>query len=119
MRRAADSAVVGRGRALCGAVALCLVALCGLAFAARADAGPNLIVGVDDDTTKWVGHSNGLAGVSRDLGLGAVRIMLPWHGQRTPSRTQQVYLHRVALRVGLGERVVLAIYGRARDAPTT
>jgi hypothetical protein len=57
--------------------------------------------------------------VSQDLGLGGVRIMLPWHRQRTPSRRQQVYLHRIALRVALGDRVVLAIYGRARDAPTT
>jgi hypothetical protein len=98
-----------------------LAALCGcLMFAGRAAAGDRLIVGVDDDTTKWLARPNGLVGVSRDLGLGAVRIMVPWRrAQRTPARAQQTYLHRIALRVGLGDRVVLAVYGRAAQAPVT
>ena len=108
----ADAGYVGRVAAV---VALLVLLSC----QATGAAGPRLIVGVDDDTAKWLVRPDGLVGVNRDLGIGAMRIMVPWHGQRVPSRTQQVYLHRVALTVALGQRVVLAIYGRERDAPVT
>jgi hypothetical protein len=82
------------------------------------DTPPKLLVGVADDTPKWVSRPNGVLAVNRDLGLGAIRIMIPWRrGQTIPSKVQQVYLHRVALAAALDARVVLAFYGRARDAP--
>jgi hypothetical protein len=108
----ADARDVGRVAAV---VALCVL-LCSQSTGA---AGPRLLLGVDDDTAKWMSRPDGVVGVNHDLGLGAMRIMVPWSGQRVPSRTQQVYLHRVGLTVALGERVVLALYGRAADAPVT
>jgi len=74
---------------------------------------------VDDDTAKWITRPDGVVGVNRDLGVGAMRIMVPWNGQRVPSRIQQVYLHRIGLTVALGQRVVFALYGRAASAPVT
>ena len=56
---------------------------------------------------------DGVVAVNRDLGIGAMRIMVPWRGQSVPSKTQQVYLHRIALTLALGQRVVFALYGRA------
>jgi len=103
---------VGRVAAV---VAFCVLLSCQSVGAT----GPRLLLGVDDDTAKWLTRPDGLVGVDRDLGIGAMRIMVPWRGQDVPSRTQQIYLHRVALTVALGQRVVLALYGRAADAPVT
>ncbi len=67
--------MAGAGRALCGALAV----LCGTLLAAHAAAAqPGLLVGVDDDTVKWIARPNGLVSVDRDLGLGAVRVTIPW-----------------------------------------
>lgn len=85
--------------------------------ACGASAGRGLIVGVDDDTAKWIGRPNGLVGVERALGVDAVRITLDWRGQTRPTKLQQVYLHRIALTLALGQRVVLAVYGTANAAP--
>jgi hypothetical protein len=91
-----------------------------LLCAAAAHAGPGLLVGIDDDTVKWLGRPNGVVGVNRDLGVGALRVTLAWRrGQVTPTRLQQVYLHRIALTVALGQRVVLAVYGQPSEAPLT
>jgi hypothetical protein len=87
---------------------------------ARALAAPGLVVGVDDDTIKWRGRPNGMYSVYRDLGLGAVRITIPWQrGITQPTRLQQTYGHRIGLLLALGERVVLAVYGEPSQAPTT
>lgn len=87
---------------------------------AHALAAPGMFVGIDDDTAKWMGRPNGLYTAYQDLGLGAVRITIPWHrGDTHPTRLQQTYLHRVAMLMALGERVVLAVYGRPAQAPTT
>ncbi len=91
-----------------------------LACAAAAQAGSGLLVGVDDDTLKWLARPNGLVSVQRDLGLDAVRVSIDWRrGETRPTRLQQVYLHRVALTLALGQRVVLAVYGRPSQAPVT
>lgn len=59
-----------------------------------------------------------MLGVDRDLGVDAVRLTIPWkRGQSRPTRIQQIYLYRVAQVVAERERVVLAVYGRARQAP--
>ena len=94
--------------------------LAALACAAAARAGPGLIVGVDDDTIKWLTRPNGIVGVNRDLGVGALRVSIDWkRGGTKPTRLQQIYLHRVALAIALGQRVVLAVYGQPSQAPVT
>jgi hypothetical protein len=78
-----------------------------------------LIVGVTDDTAKWMSRQDGIVGVHRDLRLMAVRVTVPWKpGQVQPTRLQQVYLHRIARMVQLNDRIVLAVYNVARYAPT-
>jgi hypothetical protein len=79
-----------------------------------------LIVGLTDDTAKWMTRQDGIVGVHRDLWLMAVRVTVPWKpGQVRPTRLQQVYLHRIARMLQLNERIVLAVYNRAEFAPTT
>jgi hypothetical protein len=104
-----------------------LLVLAGLACAVAA-ASPQpvesthlkMIVGVTDDTAKWLSRQEGIAGVHKDLRLMAIRLTIPWKpGQLRPTKLQQVYLHRIARLIQLNERIVLAVYNRARFAPTT
>ena len=79
-----------------------------------------MIVGVTDDTAKWMTRQDGIVGVHRDLRLMAVRVTIPWRpGQVSPSPLQQVYVHRIARMIQLNDRIVLAVYNRARFAPVT
>jgi hypothetical protein len=79
-----------------------------------------IIVGVTDDTAKWMVRQDGIVGVHKDLRLMAVRMTLRWRpGQIRPTKLQQVYLHRIARLVQLNDRVVLAVYNTAQFAPTT
>ena len=56
-----------------------------------------IIVGVTDDTAKWMVRQDGIVGVHRDLRLMAVRVTIPWRpGQVRPTKLQGVYLHRIA-----------------------
>ena len=78
-----------------------------------------MIVGVTDDTAKWMSRQEGIVGVHRDLRLMAVRVTIPWKpGQVQPTKLQQIYLHRIARMVQLNDRIVLAVYNVARYAPT-
>jgi hypothetical protein len=95
-----------------------VLALPGQGGVAGASPPAHFIVGVDDDTARWLARPNGLVAAQRAFGLASVRIMIPWRrGQRSPGRAQQIWLHRVALTAALGQRVVLSVYGRARQAP--
>ena len=77
-----------------------------------------LIVGITDDTAKWMVRQEGIVGVHKDLRLMAVRVTVPWRpGQIRPTKLQQVYLHRIARMVQLNDRIVLAVYNRAQFAP--
>jgi hypothetical protein len=79
-----------------------------------------MIVGLTDDTAKWVNRQEGIARVHKDLRLMAVRLTVPWRpGQVRPTKLQQIYLHRIARLIQLNERVVLAVYNTARFAPVT
>ena len=78
-----------------------------------------IIVGVTDDTAKWMVRQDGIVGVHRDLRLMAVRVTVPWRGQAKPSRLQEVYLHRIRRMTHLNERIILAVYNTAEYAPTT
>ena len=79
-----------------------------------------IIVGVTDDTAKWLTRQEGIVGVHKDLRLMAVRLTLPWRpGQTRPTKLQGIYLHRISRLVQLNERIVLAVYNDARFAPTS
>jgi hypothetical protein len=79
-----------------------------------------MIVGLTDDTAKWMARQDGVVGVHRDLRLMAVRVTVPWRpGQSRPTKLQQVYLHRIARMIQLNDRIVLSVYNFARHAPVT
>lgn len=78
--------------------------------AAPARSEPGLVVGVDDDTAKWMGRSTGPVATYEDLGLGGVRVTIPWRlGRSRPNHLIGPYLHRVAQLVARGQRVVLGV----------
>ena len=78
-----------------------------------------IIVGVTDDTAKWMVRQDGIVGVHRDLRLMTVRVTIPWRGQATPTPLQKVYFQRIRRMTQLNERVVLAVYNTAEQAPTS
>jgi hypothetical protein len=79
-----------------------------------------MIVGLTDDTAKWMARQDGVVGVHRDLRLMAVRVTVPWRpGQVRPTKLQQVYLHRISRMIQLNDRIVLSVYNFARFAPDT
>jgi len=114
---------VAVGRHVIAAVAAaCLVTAGPLAARPASDpatARTPLVIGVDDDHAKWLARPDGLVAKYRELGVGAVRVTIGWRGQRRPNRLQGLYVHRAASLVARGQRVVLAVFGRPQDAPTT
>lgn len=111
-----------RAGARLGVVA-CVVVMLPLAASARPaptpdSASPAFLVGIDDDHAKWLTRPDGLLAKYRDLGLGAVRVTIPWRrGQTRPTRLVGVYLHRAAAMVARGQRVVIAVFGKPSEAP--
>jgi hypothetical protein len=99
--------------------ALLTAALCACALLAPLPvaAGTHLLVGVDDDSLKWSASPRNELAIIRDLGVKAVRVTVPWHpGQVKLATAERRTLDRVVV-PGFGLRIVLAIYGRAVDAP--
>jgi hypothetical protein len=79
-----------------------------------------LIVGVTDDTAKWLAKPDGIVAFYRDLRLMAVRVTLPWTvGQTAPKGVQRIYLARIARMIRLNQRIVLSVYNTAEHAPVT
>jgi hypothetical protein len=79
-----------------------------------------IIVGVTDDTAKWMVRQDGIVGVHRDLRLMAVRVTIPWRpGEVKPTKLQEVYLQRIQRMTLLNDRIILAVYNTAELAPTT
>src|SRR5918912_1420583 len=77
-----------------------------------------LIVGLTDDTAKWMLRQDGVVGVDHDLRVMAVRVTMPWRpGQTSPGPVQRVYIRRINRLTDLSIRVVLAVYNRAEFAP--
>jgi hypothetical protein len=75
------------------------------------------VIGVDDDHAKWLARPDGLVAKYRDLGLGAVRLTIPYRrGQSRPTNVR-VYLHRAAMLIERRQRVVIGVFGRPADAP--
>ncbi len=82
-----------------------------------AGAAPGLVLGVDDDSLKWYGHTSSLLSIYRSLDLGAVRVTLGWTpGESYPSGTARTELQRAA-NAGRSIRVVLAVTGPAAQPP--
>lgn len=80
---------------------------------------PRLLVGVDDDSVKWTARPDGPLADYRELGARAVRLWIPWHGEARPRGVGVVYLDRAEALARRDVRVVLAVFGFARDAPLT
>jgi len=79
-----------------------------------------IIVGVTDDTAKWMVRQDGIVGVHRDLRLMAVRVTIPWSAtQKKATKLQNVYLQRIRRMTQLNDRVILSVYNTAKFAPTT
>jgi hypothetical protein len=79
---------------------------------------PHLLVGVADDTLKWTRNPLGVVAWQRALGAQAVRVWVPWHGEARPAGARLDELGRAAA-AAQETRVVLAVFGFARDTPTT
>jgi hypothetical protein len=79
-----------------------------------------MIVGLTDDTAKWLNRQESIVGVHRDLGLMAVRVTVPWRpGQIRPNYLQRTYLSRIGRMIRLNDRIVLSVYNFGRFAPVT
>jgi hypothetical protein len=81
-------------------------------------AQPRLLVGVDDDSLKWTPHPLEVVRRQQALGAQAVRVWVPWHGDAHPSAVRRIELARAEL-AARHTRVVLAVFGFARDTPRT
>ena len=100
------------------ALSIALLAL--LAGAGSASAGPDLLIGVHDDTIKWTEQPAPIFGAVRALGLGAMRVTLDWEpGKRHLSKANHNSLMRAVAAERQGIRIVLGVYGDAADAPQT
>ncbi len=75
------------------------------------------MIGVDDDHAKWLARPDGLIAKYRDLGLEAVRITIPWRSRQSRPTDVRIYLHRAAMMIERGQRVVISVFGRPEDAP--
>jgi hypothetical protein len=77
-----------------------------------AAAAPGLLLGVDDDSLKWYGHTGSLLSIYRSLNLGAVRVTLSY----PPDRAERTELQRIA-QAARTTRVVVAVTGAASAPP--
>ena len=50
-------------------------------------------------------------------GLGAVRLTIPWRRGQSRSTNARIYLHRAAMLMERGQRVVIGVFGSLLDAP--
>jgi hypothetical protein len=80
---------------------------------------PRLLVGVDDDTAKWLTRPDTVLRLDRTLGVDAVRLWIPWHGAAAPRGRAATYLRRAQALADGGPQVVLAVFGFRTDAPVT
>jgi hypothetical protein len=100
-------------------VVAAIAAIVAVLLVTRPAPAPRLLVGIDDDSVKWVDRPDGPLADYRRLGVRAVRLWIPWHGEARPRGVTTVYLDRAEALARRGVRVVLAVFGFAQDAPTT
>jgi hypothetical protein len=94
-----------------------LTVLAALVLAPSAAAGPNLLLGVDDDTGRWLQSPALLSPFYGRLGVQAVRTTMQWRpGQFTLSQANRGELDRVAVATR-GLRIVLQVSGPAYAPP--
>jgi hypothetical protein len=90
-----------------------------LAFASTAHAAPRLRLGFDDDTLKWMTRPNRVITLDRQLGARFTRITIPWRrGEVRPRPVVRTYMGRAAQSLALGQKIVIAVYNTADQAPT-
>ena len=91
-----------------------------LVAAGCATAEPGLLVGVDDDQIKWREQPRPILTSVRSLGADGMRVTLEWKpGRRNLSVRLHHELRRAVVAHREGVRIVLGVYGRATDAPST
>ena len=78
---------------------------------------PRLLVGLDDDSAKWIARPDGPLADYHALGAVAVRLWIPWRGEARPQGVTAVYLRRAERLARRRVRVVLAVFGFAHEAP--
>jgi hypothetical protein len=98
--------------------ALSLLLLAVLVAPEPARSGSGLLVGVADDRIKWIVRPATVLDPVVELGLDAMRVTL----ERRPGRRNLTTRDHTALRRAIAAdryrvRIVLAVYGRAVDAP--
>ena len=107
---------IGRCLAACCAALACTIA-------GSANAAPGMLVGVADDGLKWGDQTQAKRALAytRDLGLRAVRVTVPWSPGETrlPVADRPPVDRMILATWGAGLRVVLAVYGKPGDAPQT
>ena len=75
-------------------------------------------LGFDDDRIKWMTKPDSFIALQRELGAPFTRITIPWHrGEVRLGPVVKTYLSRAAAAGKLRQKVVLAVYGGAADAP--
>ena len=95
-----------------------LAILLALAVAPASHGANYLRLGFDDDTLKWMVRPNGFIGVQRELGAPFTRISIPWRrGQVRQPPVVRTYLERAAKAGALRQKIVLAVYADASQAP--
>jgi hypothetical protein len=110
---------IARRLILLGVLALAAAGLgVGLWLALRPAPQPRLLVGVDDDTLKWTSDPLGVVRWQRTLGVEADRVWVPWNGEAAPQGARLTELAR-AEQAAQQTKVVLAVFGFARNSPTT
>ena len=96
-----------------------LVVLLLAVLAPAARAAPYLRLGFDDDRIKWMTKPDSFVALQRELGTPFTRITIPWRrGEVRLRPVVKTYLARAAAAGRLHQKVVLAVYGEAVDAPT-
>jgi hypothetical protein len=91
-----------------------------LVGAGSVHAEPGLMIGVHDDQIKWRSRPTPILASVESLGLDAMRVTLTWTpGRRNLTARHHHELRRILAAQRRGVRIVLGVYGRAEDAPTT
>jgi hypothetical protein len=91
--------------------------LAALSLAPKAHAGPGMLVGIDDDSPRWMSVAGAVGPLYREAGARAVRVTLQWQpGQTQPSALNRVELDRAVVATW-GFRLVLAVDGPAGQPP--
>src|SRR5579862_1458182 len=99
---------------------LLAAALAACVYATAAQAGPGLLVGVDDDSLEWTADVAHVVNVQHGLGIRLVRATLRWSpGESKLDGADQLSMSRIGRAIHLGDRVVLEVYGPGATPPTT